>query len=84
MITLFSQPGCGPCVYARRAFESKGVEFTVVDIRKDPGAAQQLIELGGQSTPYLLNDETGWSGPFDPQNPLACLEGASEVVAHAG
>lgn len=81
MITLFSQPGCGPCVYARRAFESKGVEFTVVDIRKDEAAAQRLLELGGNRTPYVLNEDTGWSGAFDPGNPWACLE---EVAEHVG
>lgn len=66
MITLYTQPGCGPCTACKTAMASKGVEHTVVDLSQDPDARARVKALGYLSAPVSVNEDTGehWQG-FD-------------------
>lgn len=75
-VTLYSQPGCGPCVATKRALEKRGITPDVVNIRDDQGAADRLKELGYQGTPVVeVTTEAGsyhWGGfQLDKINHLA-------------
>ncbi|WP_236737368.1 glutaredoxin family protein [Mycolicibacterium llatzerense] len=43
--TLFTQTGCGACVFAARDLDTAGIEYEVRDVRTDPDAAAELVAL---------------------------------------
>lgn len=52
-ITVFSQPGCGPCVSVKLHLRKAGVSFVERDVTVDPEAAAVVRELGYQGTPVV-------------------------------
>ena len=62
--TIYSQPGCGPCISLAAMLKRRGIAHTIVNIREDPGAAERVAALGGTGTPFTVNEDTGecWSG----------------------
>lgn len=54
LITVYSQPGCGPCVAVTRHLRKSGVGFEVRDVRQDEQAAQEVAALGYQGTPVVV------------------------------
>lgn len=81
MITLFTQPMCGPCIWAKRTLEKLGVQHQIIDIRQDETAAQRLMQLGATGTPYLINEQTGRHWKFDVTDPEAHLN--EKELSHA-
>lgn len=65
-ITLFSNPGCMPCVALRRHLELRGYAFTYRDLATDPDALAEVQAAGFRSTPVIRIGDT-WSEGFDPQ-----------------
>ena len=65
-VTLYSQPGCGPCMATKRALEKRGIVPMVVNIREDVEAADRLKTLGYTGTPVVeVTTESGsyhWGG----------------------
>jgi len=57
MITVYTQPGCGPCKQAIAALDVHGVQYQVIDIREDPESLEHIKELGATGTPVIENDE---------------------------
>lgn len=64
-VTLYSQPGCGPCVGVERALTAAKVPFEVRDIRSDEAAYQRIKELGYMGTPVVEHP----GGHFHGYNP---------------
>lgn len=62
-VTLYSQPGCGPCSFVKKAMESIGLDFIVRDIREDPDAEKRVRELGYPGTP--VTEVKTASGSYD-------------------
>lgn len=54
LITVYSQPGCGPCIAVTRHLRKAGVGFEVRDVRQDESAAQEVAALGYQGTPVVV------------------------------
>lgn len=54
LITVYSQPGCGPCVAVKTYLDRAGVGYSEVDIADDPGAAQAIRDLGYTGTPVVV------------------------------
>lgn len=62
-VTVFSKPNCVACMGTKRALESKGIEFTIIDITTDPAAHAQVMELGYLQAPVVITaDGDHWSG----------------------
>lgn len=53
-ITVYSQPGCGPCIAVKKHLASAGVGFEVRDVRQDEAAAAEVAALGYQGTPVVV------------------------------
>ena len=54
LITVYSQPGCGPCIAVKRHLRGAGVGFEVRDVRADEQAAAEVAALGYQGTPVVV------------------------------
>lgn len=61
-ITIYTRNDCVQCHATKRAMESRGVEFEMVNIDLDPEAADTLREQGFRQLPVVIAGETSWSG----------------------
>ena len=53
-VIVYSLPTCGYCQSAKKYFKNMGVEFTEVDVDKDPEAQKEMIVKSGQfSVPVI-------------------------------
>lgn len=59
-VTLYSQPGCGPCIAVARHLDKEGIPFTKVDVREDPNGAARIRELGYTGTPVTVAGDMHW------------------------
>lgn len=44
-VTLYTQPGCGGCIFAAKDLTKAGVPFTERNVRTDPDAAETVRQL---------------------------------------
>ncbi|MFM9378598.1 glutaredoxin family protein [Gordonia sp. VNK21] len=66
MITVYTQPGCGPCLATKRALDKSNLNYTVVDISQDDEARDYIRSLGYQQAPVVVVGDEHWSG-FRPE-----------------
>lgn len=66
MLTLYSKPGCRPCVQTKHALHAQGTEFIERDVTTDPEALAYVKDvLGYAGVPVVVVNETDhWVG-FD-------------------
>ncbi|QGH75838.1 NrdH-like glutaredoxin [Gordonia phage Syleon] len=55
--TLLSQPGCGSCIFVKKAFEKNGVPLVVLNIRQTESALEWMQARGLKSTPVLIYED---------------------------
>ena len=55
MLTVYSKNNCPFCVQAKQLLESKGVEYTEVNIEYDADARQMLVDQGLRSVPQIFH-----------------------------
>lgn len=53
LVTLYSQPGCGPCVGVKTYLQRTGIPHEIRDITTDPEAEAHLRQLGYTGTPVI-------------------------------
>lgn len=55
-ITMYSTPWCGYCHRLKGQLQREGIDFHVVDIERDPGAAEIVMAVNGgnQTVPTLV------------------------------
>lgn len=58
MITVYSKPQCPFCDRAKQLLESRGVEYTVIDVSETPGAREYLVAQGLRSVPQIYRGTT--------------------------
>lgn len=63
---LYSQPGCPPCVAAKRFLTARNIPFEYKDIQADPAALRELLKLNSRSTPTIIVGDEVMIG-FDPE-----------------
>ncbi len=64
-ITMYTQPDCPPCEYAKTFLREKGFELDLKDIQKDTKARKELVQkYQCFSTPTFVIGETVIAG-FD-------------------
>jgi mycoredoxin len=65
-ITMYSTPWCGYCHRLKSQLERAGIEFEVVDITEEPGAAEVVERANGgnQTVPTVVfADGTALTNP---------------------
>ena len=64
MIQVFTKDNCPYCDRAKALLESRGVEYTTVNIEDAPGARDKLVEAGLRSVPQIFQDGVLIPGGF--------------------
>lgn len=77
-IIIYTRNNCVQCHATKRAMESRGVAFEMVNIDLVPEAADTLRERGFRQLPVVIAGETSWSG-FRPD----MINGLSAQAARA-
>lgn len=65
-VTLYSQPGCGPCVGVEAYLDRAQIPFQIRNIREDVEAAARVAELGYMGTPVIEHPGGHFKG-YDPE-----------------
>jgi mycoredoxin len=63
---MYSTTWCGYCYRLRTQLDREGIEYTVIDIEKDPAAADFVMSVNGgnQTVPTVLfEDGTALTNP---------------------
>jgi glutaredoxin 3 len=80
-VVIYIGEGCPYCNMAKQLFESKGVEWTEINIHEEPERRDEMIERSGQtSVPQIFIGDTHVGGYDD----LAARERAGELDALLG
>ncbi|MBW2714650.1 MAG: thioredoxin-disulfide reductase [Deltaproteobacteria bacterium] len=80
-IVIYTKSSCPYCVMAKQLLESKGVEWTEIDIESEAGRRDEMTQRSGQMTvPQIFIGETHVGG-FDD---LSAMEGAGELDSLLG
>lgn len=61
-IVMYSAQWCGVCRKAKRYFNTKGIDYTELDIDKSKVAKQQYKALGATGIPVIFIDDTRLNG----------------------
>ena len=61
-ITIYTRNDCVQCHATKRAMESRGFEFEMVNLDLVPEAVDELREMGFRQLPVVVAGETCWSG----------------------
>ena len=61
-IIIYTRTDCVQCHATKRAMESRGVAFEMVNIDQQPEAADTLRAQGFRQLPVVVAGETSWSG----------------------
>ncbi|NDO82852.1 NrdH-redoxin [Citrobacter sp. NCU1] len=61
-ITIYTRDNCVQCHATKRAMESRGFDFEMVNVDKLPDAAETLRAQGFRQLPVVIAGETSWSG----------------------
>ena len=55
MLTVYSKNDCPYCVRTKQLLESKGIEYTEINIEYDPESRQMLVDKGLRSVPKIFH-----------------------------
>ncbi|HHD2941992.1 glutaredoxin-like protein NrdH [Enterobacter kobei] len=61
-IIIYTRNNCVQCHATKRAMESRGMVFEMVNIDQQPEAAKTLRAQGFRQLPVVIAGETRWSG----------------------
>ena len=61
-IIIYTRNDCVQCHATKRAMESRGVAFEMVNVEQVPEAADTLRKQGFRQLPVVVAGETSWSG----------------------
>ena len=63
---MYGVSWCGHCRAARQFLNSHGIEYTEIDIDRDPAASAELVRrVGKRAVPQLVIDSV-WFQPYKP------------------
>ncbi|MDO2981386.1 MULTISPECIES: glutaredoxin family protein [Mycobacteriaceae] len=86
--TLYTQPGCGACIFAAKDLTKAGIDYVTRDVRTDEAARDELLALyaahrdSGEhpQTPVIVIDGTPFFGPVELHAYLRQLARASTAA----
>ncbi|WMY75274.1 glutaredoxin-like protein NrdH [Buttiauxella selenatireducens] len=61
-ITIYTRNDCVQCHATKRAIESRGFTFELVNLDLTPEAADDLRAQGYRQLPVVITDQESWSG----------------------
>jgi len=61
-ITIYTRNDCVQCHATKRAIESRGLEFDLVNLDTQPEAIEELRARGFRQLPVVIADALSWSG----------------------
>lgn len=61
-IQVFSKPSCVQCTATYRALDKFGLDYEVVDLAGDEQALTEVLALGYQQAPVVVDGDDHWSG----------------------
>lgn len=62
IITIYTRNNCVQCHATKRAMESRGFDFEMINVDLSPDIAETLREQGFRQLPVVVAGETRWSG----------------------
>nr|WP_173233032.1 glutaredoxin domain-containing protein [Micrococcus sp. MG-2010-D12]AKF15814.1 glutaredoxin/FtsK/SpoIIIE family [Micrococcus sp. MG-2010-D12] len=64
MYTIYTSPGCGPCMAVKAHLRAHKIPHTLVDVSQDPAAVEKLRKMGYFRAPVTVDEATGehWHG----------------------
>ena len=81
-VTLYTTSICGYCAAAKRLLSAKGVNFTEIDVMRDPSKRPEMVQRsnGGRTVPQIFIGETHIGG-FDDMNTLEKSGKLDQILA---
>jgi glutaredoxin len=65
-VQMYGVSWCGDCRATRRFLDSHGIEYTEIDIDRDPAASAEVVRhVGKRAIPQLVIDGE-WFQPYQP------------------
>ena len=65
-VIVYSTSWCQPCKFAKRLLDSKGLEYSEIDIEEKGWSREDLFEItGGRTVPQIVIDEKPIGGYDD-------------------
>ena len=65
-VIVYSTSWCQPCKFAKRLLDSKGLEYSEIDIEEKGWSREDLFEItGGRTVPQIVIDEKSIGGYDD-------------------
>ncbi len=61
-IQVFSKPSCVQCTATYRALDKLGLDYEVVDLAADEAALTEVLAMGYQQVPVVVDGDDHWSG----------------------
>lgn len=61
-ITIYTRNDCVQCHATKRAMESRGFDFEMVNVDLEPDAADRLRAQGFRQLPVVIAGDISWSG----------------------
>lgn len=61
-IQVFSKPSCVQCTATYRALDKLGLDYEVVDLAADEVALTEVLAMGYQQVPVVVDGDDHWSG----------------------
>ncbi|AYN29176.1 glutaredoxin-like protein NrdH [Buttiauxella sp. 3AFRM03] len=61
-ITIYTRNDCVQCHATKRAIESRGFTFELINLDLNPEAADDLRTLGYRQLPVVITEQESWSG----------------------
>ncbi|MCB1150137.1 glutaredoxin family protein [bacterium] len=79
-LTVYSSTWCGDCRVAKKFLEEHGVDYELIEIDKDPAAAELLeAKTGKRGIPYFVLDDERWVRAYIPKQGFD-REGMAELL----
>lgn len=61
-IIIYTRNDCVQCHATKRAMESRGFAFELINLDQHPEAVDHLREKGYRQLPVVVTDQESWSG----------------------
>ena len=61
-ITIYTRNDCVQCHATKRAIESRGFTYELINLDLTPEAADELRSLGFRQLPVVVTEQESWSG----------------------
>ena len=61
-IIIYTRNDCVQCHATKRAMESRGLSFELINLDEQPDAIDALREQGFRQLPVVMTGDTSWSG----------------------